>query len=366
MKKMDAVLKGSLFPVSVYFIWRVTILLYQILLQTSYKVTPDSLTVYQRIYLSWVTYWDSGHYINIAQNGYTYPQQAFFPLWPLLIKIITSLGLPLYVATYSLVLLLGVSTFVLFFVLAKMLVGADRAKWVLILFACFPSTMFLLAGYTEALFMTASLASFILLEKKSYLLSAIFGGLASMTRLVGAAVAIAYMLLQIPFHKKILYFVTSLSGVLFYMLYLQVQFGDALLFTKATQEWCAISNKCNLTSPFIPLIEYGQLVLMGWIQPNLSTPFIDWSAAVIFLLLSPFVFQKLNFTYFMYTLIVILLPLSTGSTVGMVRYVLIAFPVFFILPSLIRSRMMLMMISVLLFLLQLRFIALFTSRLWVA
>lgn len=354
------------FPLILFFIWRLIIILFQIFLQPHYKITPDSQTLYQRLYLSWVTYWDAGHYISIAQNGYNYPQQAFFPLWPLIIKSLIILGVPVYIATYALTFIFGLSTFILFYMLVKKLLGKDKANLALLIFASFPSTMFLLAGYTETVFMTLALSSFIFFENKKYLLAALFGGLTSMTRLVGIGVGISRLTLSQPLNKKFLYFLISLSGLSIYMLYLQISYGDALLFSKATTEWCMVSNKCQFTFPLTPLSSYANLLLMGWTKPSLSFVFIDWFFSVIFIGLSVFVFTRLKLTYFIYTSIIVLLPLLLGSTVGMVRYVLVAFPVFFIMPIILRSKFLFFIVCLLLFLLELRFVALFSSRIWVA
>lgn len=247
------------FPITVYFIWYLIILLFQIFIQTLYKATSDSLTLYQRLYLSWATYWDSGHYVTIAEQGYNYPQQAFFPLWPLLIKIFSYI-VGFYNASFILSIFFGLMTFILFYLLAVKLMGSLTAKYALILFAVFPSTFFLHAGYTEGLFLSLTLLSFL---------------------------------------------------------------------------------------------------------------FLDWFFSLVFLLMLIPVFKKLRFQYFLYSSVVILLPLSASNTpgivrAGMIRYVLIAFPVFFVAPQVIRSKILLFLLSLLLLLLELRFVAFFTGRAWVA
>src|SRR3989344_2660851 len=351
------------YPVTVYIVWRLVVLLYQIFLQPHYKITEASVTLYQRIYLSWTTYWDVGHYIGIALKGYNYPQQAFFPLWSLFIKIFSLSGIPIYAVVYFLIFILGLTTFILFYILASRLIGQTKAKYALIFFASFPSTMFLVAGYTEGLFLTLTLLSFLLLEKQLYLLGSLVGGLTSMTRLAGVGVAVAYLTIsRSSLKSKLTYCVLCLLGLGLYMIYLQIMFGDAFYFAKAQQAWCQVSNRCNLTFPLVPLIGYGQLLIMGWVRPNLSFVFYDWAASVTFLFLLIVVFRKLNLTYFIYSLIVVMLPLFSGTTVGMIRYVLVAFPVFFIMPLIIRLKILFFILCFFLFLLQLRFIAFFTSK----
>ena len=353
------------FPLVVYLAWRLIILAFQIFLQPFYKITSDSQTIYQRLYLSWVTYWDTGHYISIAQIGYNYPQQAFFPLWPLTIKLVSSVGIPPFMATFLLSFIFGLSTFVLFYFLATIVIGRSPAKYALILFASFPSTMFLHAGYTEGLFLSLTLLSFLMLEKKLFLLSVIFAGLTTMTRLAGIGITGAYLILKQIAFKKIVYMFISVSGLLFYVLFLQLIFGNGLLFIDVQKSWCEAQGRCQYIFPLIPILNYGRLILIGWIKPSLSSAFLDWFFATLFLIMLVPLFKRLGSRYFVYSLIVLILPLFS-STIGMVRYVLVAFPVFFVTPLIIRSKILLIIICLLLFLLELRFVALFTSGIWVA
>ncbi len=353
------------YPLTVFILWRVLILLFQIFLQPYYKVTDDSLTVWQRVFVSWTTYWDTGHYLSIAQHGYHYPQQAFFPLWPLFIKMF-SFFIPIGLSVYILTFLLSLTVFILFYLLAKRLVGEEKAKFSLIIFCAFPSTMFLLAGYTEALFLTLVLSSFLFLEKKMYLQSAILGGLAGMTRLVGVILIIPHLLVKKPTLQKIFYAVVVSLGIIFYIFYLKLNYSDPLYFLHAQTSWCSSQGRCSINFPLKPLIDYGYLILIGWVKPSLSPAFIDWFSAVMFLLGSIAVLKILGQKYFIYSVLVILPSLFSGITVGMVRYVLIAFPVFFVAPLLIKSKLIFLLISLIFLLLQLRFVTLFTSRIWVA
>lgn len=358
------------FPITVFLLWRLIILIFQIFLQPHYKTGPNSLTIYQRLFTSWIYYWDSGHYLYIAQNGYDFPRQNFFPLWPFLIKLVKIFTFSILSTEwvgYILTFILGLTTFIFFYLLAVKLIGKTNAKLALIIFVSFPSTMFLHAGYTENLFLTLTLLSFWLLEQKRFLLSGLAGGLAVATRSVGIGICLIYFFVRtIPLRKKIIYSVLGLSGLLGYMLYLKLQFGDPLLFTKAHQVWCTGIGQCKITFPLKVLIPQAELFLAGWLRPNLSSSFLDWISSVIFLILLWPIFKNLNKIYFIYSAIVILMPLSTGMPTSMIRYVLVAFPAFFIIPKIIKSKWLVFLLAVFFSLLQLRFISLFTNFIWVA
>lgn len=354
------------YPTYIYLIWRLGILIYQVFFQSIFLITMKSETILQRIFISWTSYWDAGHYTSIALDGYRYPLQAFFPLLPVLIKTLSLTGLSVYISSFILSFLLGLITFILFYFLAVCVIGKDNAKKALLLFSVFPSTMYLLASYTEGLFLSLTLLSFLLLEKKKYLLSSIVVASVTMTRLVGIAIVPIYLYLRCNFFKKMIYVLIALSGLIFYGLYLRINFGDFFLFATAHKDWCEAAGRCNLTFPLKPLVDYGLLLLKGTEKISLSSAFLDWFFAVSFIFLLYFVFKKLDFKYFSYSLIIILLPLSSGSNVAMVRLILVAFPIFFILPNLFRSKILLIVTLVTLLLLQLRFIALFTNKIWVA
>lgn len=353
------------FPASVYLCWYLIILLYQIFIQPLYKITAESVTLYQRLYFSWVNYWDSGHYFSIATNGYHYPQQAFFPLWPLLIKTVSIIGISPYSASFVLSFIFGLLTFICFYLLASKLIEKKSAKLALILFASFPSAMFLHAAYTEGLFLTLTLLSFFFWERKQYLYSSLTAGLATATRLAGMAIIPVFILVNRKIPNKFYYIIISLLGLAFYFIFLWLVFGNGFLFIDAQKNWCVSQGRCDFVFPLSALINYVNLLLIGWVKPSLSSTFIDWLFSVIFIILLIPVYKKLGVQYFIYSLIIIFMPLFS-STVGMVRYVLVVFPVFFVVPTIIRNKFIFFLICFILFLLQLRFITLFTNRIWVA
>ena len=355
------------YPTLVFLSWRLIILGFQVFIQPSYKITPDSLALWDRLFTSWTMYWDSGHYLGIAVSGYQFPQQAFFPLWPLLIKSFTMLGLSHQWVSYLLTFILGLANFILFYLLAKKLIDRQKAKWALIIFACYPATIFLHAGYSENLFLFLTMSSFLLFENKKYWLSAIMAGLTSASRIVGIAISVSFWFTKITFTKKLLMSLTGLFGLIAYMSYLYFNHGDFLFFIKGQQAWCEAAGRCQFTLPLMPLLQYGWLLLSGAITVNLlSFRFIDWFSSMVFLGSLFLVWKRLPTRYLIYSLVVLLMPLSSGTTTSMVRMTLIAFPIFLVSPYLLKNKKVIIGLALLLLLLELRFVALFTSRIWVA
>lgn len=358
------------YPISVYLLWRGVILLYQIFIQPLYFLTPSSIDPYQRLFISWVTGWDAGHYTGIAQAGYIYPQQAFFPLLPLLSRILALGTAPSFELIYLLDFVISMAGFCMFYIVAKKMVGQYTAKLALILFASFPTTLFLHANYSEGLFLILTLLVFFFEDSKHYLIAATCCLFSSMSRLVGSANALTFLFLNQKsqsLFKRIAFFTIGLGGLFLFMIFLWINYSNPLLFLNAQKEWCLSGGRCGLVIPVVPLINFGILLFN---QPSLiqdlSPIFADWFLTIIFILMLPLVFFKLGIRPFVYSLTCIILPLASGSIVAMSRYLLVVFPVFFIFPTIIKSRILFLLICLLFLLWQLKFVAFFTGGVWVA
>ena len=71
----------------VVVVWRCIVQIYAVFVLHRF---PFSDTIHQKLYFLsiWKNY-DGGHYTSIAEHGYSIIQYAFFPLYPLLIKIVS-------------------------------------------------------------------------------------------------------------------------------------------------------------------------------------------------------------------------------------------------------------------------------------
>ena len=135
--------------------------------------------------------WDSGWYGEIVRDGYSYNPDtnsniAFFPLYPLLVKFIafiTSLD-PLIIG----LLLSNLCLFLaLFFVdkISSIYLRKRSCERVLVLMLLFPTSFFYSSFYTESLYLLVISASFYFFLNQKYLLSGIWGCLASLVRVPG-------------------------------------------------------------------------------------------------------------------------------------------------------------------------------------
>ena len=153
-----------------------------------------------RLFAAWGR-WDGEWYLQIINFGYTPPEAtpAFFPLYPLLVRITGLLGhLNFLVAGVVVSAIASAVVFILFYNLtlrdfkSKSLAGSALLRLVI-----FPTVFFLSAIYTEALFMALTLAAFFcarhLRISQKWWLAGFFAALATLTRNVGVLVAAALL-----------------------------------------------------------------------------------------------------------------------------------------------------------------------------
>ena len=118
--------------------------------------------------------WDSGHYQHIAVNGYEYADDgrehnvAFFPLFPLMVRAMMSLGLSFDIAGTLinngafLIALYCVYSFV------KQYCSRNQAEWTTAVLAFSPGSMFAGVIYTEGLYLALSTAALRAFDNRKY------------------------------------------------------------------------------------------------------------------------------------------------------------------------------------------------------
>lgn len=139
------------------------------------------------------THWDGKWYLGIAAHGYLWtdhghPPLAFFPLYPLLIRLGELVGLPSIVAALLIAnaALLGALLYVYHFIEAQWgSVAAHRALWLLVLF---PTGFFFFAPYTESLLLLCAVAALYHARRGQAVYAGIWAAAAIVTRPTGLIV----------------------------------------------------------------------------------------------------------------------------------------------------------------------------------
>ncbi|MFZ0547639.1 MAG: mannosyltransferase family protein [Candidatus Promineifilaceae bacterium] len=137
---------------------------------------------------------DTLHYLRIARQGYAaVPDSVFPPIYPYGMRLIGSL-IPgsLILGERSLsggLILSNLACIGLFFLLYKVTATTfsdeAAARRAVLFLAVFPASFFLLAGYSESLFILLALGSFWSARRGRFWLAGLLGFLAALTRLTG-------------------------------------------------------------------------------------------------------------------------------------------------------------------------------------
>ncbi len=212
--------------------------------------------------------WDSQWYLHIATNGYSAAQDlhghvslAFFPLYPLALHLWLALW-PWSPAAGALVLsnLCFLGAACTLYQLAVLDFGqrwASRAVWLL---ALFPTGLFFFAGYSESIFLLCVLRCCYQLRVRQWWAAGLWGALAAATRPLGIILIGPFLVSWwqsggpgLPHHPKLLLKATLARvhrrpervaagaiiplGLLAYMAYLGLRFGNAFAFSSSQRSW---------------------------------------------------------------------------------------------------------------------------------
>ncbi|MEI9914087.1 MAG: mannosyltransferase family protein [Candidatus Saccharibacteria bacterium] len=266
--------------------------------------------------LSFLSNWDGPDYIKLSLHGYTNVEQAsFFPLYPILIhvldKVIHSSLISALIISWT--CLVGCHLFYIK-ILRRIIPSKNNLNTLkgLAFFVLFPTSVFLVATYTESLFAFLSLAAIYYALDKKYILSGLLMLLGCITHLDGIFVlALVCMILwegRVKLKKIITTLVLGLIGLAGYSYYLGVKFSHPLSFI--------LSQKSH-----------------GWLNHHYTEIFqsIDFFNVVfIVLLLLTIVYwwnRRRSFSY--YSFLFLLIPIIGNQFGGFNRYMLVAFPVQF-------------------------------------
>lgn len=282
---------------------------------------------------------DGVHYLRIAQNGYTADySQAFFPLFPSLINIVSNLfpkiaNLDTALYTDPAFFYAGILVSNSFLLLAlyfyyqviKIEFNEKIATNSIILLLVFPTSFFLSAIYSESLFLFLAMISIYLLRKQKFLLASFVIAIATATRLAGLFLIAVYLIEVYKSNKKINYLWVLLTplGILLYMYFLHQNFGNALYFFGSAGEFGTGRDVTKIV--LFPQIIYRYIKMFLFINP-LSLSFLNITLEFIFTL-GPLVylitlFKKMRFSYWIFSLFTLLIGTLNGTFTSMPRYII--------------------------------------------
>lgn len=301
--------------------------------------------------------WDSGFYLSIAENGYNFElgQQssvAFFPLYPLLMALITPIvGSTLAAGVVvSNAALLGALVFLYRLTDLEFADNAAATRAVFYM-AAFPTAFFFSAVYTESTFVLFAIAAMYFARRRLWAWAALAGVLVASARIVGVVMWGVVGLEWLRAHgwtlstlhrrdawaglwrglrtdwRSLAIICLIPLGLLTYMLYLYNTFGDPVAFSTTQSAWGR-----ELVGPFVIIYRdlanlWGADVWRGDIFYHIV---VDLAAFAVVVGAGVVMWRQLGESYALYSLLSVLIPVSSGSQ-SMTRYALVVFPLFMLL-----------------------------------
>lgn len=341
---------------SLFFLWRIVdfLILFLAPQRIPYLGFFPYITELKKFHLPQWMYslanFDGVHYIKIAQHGYEQYEQAFFPLYPFLMRIIN------FITHNSLIsgLLISNISFVLGLWVFSKYKGGPRF-WTILLLLLFPTSFFFGAVYTEGLFFVLVVCFFYFLEKKHYVLSGLFGFFASLTRLMGVLLIIPIVLYSLKQKKFSFLILFPVLGFLLYSFYLFKTVGDPLFFLTAQPVFGAHRSTSIVLLPqvFIRYLKIFFTVSHG-VRFYVSLFEFCTFTFVLFILIIQFVRawkRPKNYSILglnLFSIANLLLPTLTGTFSSIPRYTLVSLSFFIFLGS-IRSTAIKILLGILFF-----------------
>lgn len=302
---------------------------------------------------AWANF-DGEHYLAIANHGYGNFEQAFFPLFPWLIR---TLVYPVRESLFALLfsgLTISHLAFIIALFLLYLLIRLDYDKKVaqttILFLLLFPTSFFFGAVYTESLFLALVLGSFYAARRGKWWIAGILGALASGTRFVGIFLLPAllwewweqnnskFKIQNLKLLKTLIPIFLVPIGLLWYMRFLAINYQDPLMFLHVQPAYGAQRVADKIILLYQVFWRYFKMIASTKADPLFFTVWLEFLTGAGFLCLLVFsYFKKIRLSYIIFAVLAYITPTLTGTFSSMPRYVLTLFPCF-IAMALIKNR----------------------------
>ncbi len=275
--------------------------------------------------------WDAGWYGSIAAHGYGflgYSSLRFFPLFPLIVKVVSFVLLGnVRLSLLAVANLSDLCGLVLLAILVSRETGdnelAARSAW---LMSLAPAAFTYVMGYAEATLLVFTVAGFIALRGHKWWWAMLFGILAGLTRPIGILLAVPVLveafggLRGTDFRERVARIGAVAGGpigVAGYLSFLGLYYDHLLAPIHIEQR-----HRGGFTDPLVTLYREASMLVSGHhLEEALHLPWALLSVALIVV-----AFRKLPASYGAFALAVILVALSGHNIDSFERYAMSAFP----------------------------------------
>lgn len=324
----------------------------------------------ERVFIAPWLRWDAVWYQRIISQGYNASDGTaqFHPLYPWVAMPLVKIGLSPLLSLLIISSLSGIALFITVHKLILLDFNQKDAFFGLLLFALAPPSFILFAPYSEALFLLLAGLCFLCARQKRWWIAGLTGGLAALTRQQGIFLLfpVAWELwedanrkLAVIFSKWKDWLALSLipGGMLLWLGYRAIFLSDFQPDFANIQKFIY----SFMISPSASQVVKSQQFLWPWqviflsFQKLITNPDADmWVNIVfglLFLILLGISWRKMRTSYKIFSLMITIISFSyyTGLVhplMGLPRHLLIAFPVFWGIVSLVkRPWMRLLLVS---------------------
>jgi hypothetical protein len=299
------------------------------------------------LFTAWERF-DALWFLRIAEHGYATGDgsAAFFPLYPMAVRLVSTLlgGHPLAAA-----LLVSNAAFLLALAVVYDLTRSERsesvARTTVLLLATFPTAFFFLAPYSEPLFLLLAALALRAARRGRWAVAGAAGLGAALTRNVGAIVAVALAAEAVQRRREgerclargLLAAAAAASGTLLYLASWQLRSGDLLAPLHQQATW-----QRSFSWPWSTLAQATRIAFRYVGQTNGPYWLIDWVLVVPVLAVSVLALLRYRWTFSVYLWGGLLLPLSfvfpDRPLMSMPRFVLPLFPAFWAAAEVLERR----------------------------
>ncbi len=297
---------------------------------------------------AWANF-DGEHFLAIAIFGYKQLEQAFFPVYPLLIDFFAS---PFSFNLFSSILsstivglIISNASFLFALIMLFELLNLDFSKKIslltLLVIISFPLSFYFGALYSESIFLLLTVLSFYFARKGRWFEASIIGALSSATRVFGILLLPALLIearqQKIPLRKLIWLFLIP-AGLISYMVYQYINFGDGLAFYNLQK---VVGEQHQSGIVLLPQVYYRYIKMLlttDFQNPIYQTIVLEFLVGIMFLLLPIYgYFKKIRSSYLVYAFTGYILTTIQGSFSSLPRYVIVLFPSFLALTIFVNN-----------------------------
>jgi len=205
--------------------------------------------------------WDTGFYVQIAENWYFHPAYAFFPAYPSVIKIFSFVIKDSWLSAFILSFGLGLACVPAFQALAEEYLSKTGAFVSTMTMAFFPYVfLFSTVAYTESLFLLSTICSWYFYKKNKLIRASFAACIASLTKMYGVFIIIP-VIVDIIYRRnfrKTAYMSFPVFVLFGWLLYLFNTTGDWLIFMSSQSYWIELGMEFNwIQSYLMPLLDFN-------------------------------------------------------------------------------------------------------------